>query len=130
MTRNLAGIQSPDRFVSDDNFSPLCLVKLFLDLRKLVLNNLLGLISVSLGLVLTDAVDEAQVGGPRLINFLVDDVLSFVEVSSSLGVADHNPFDFVVGELLGGYLSGEWAALVDANVLRSNHNVVLNSSLG
>ena len=90
----------------------------------------MGLLSVSLGLVLADAVDEAQVGGPCLINFLVDDVLSFVEVPSSLGVADHDPLDFVVGELLGGYLSGEGAALVDANVLRSNHNVVLNSSLG
>jgi hypothetical protein len=64
-----------------------------------------------------------------LLNFLVDNFLCFVEMSSPFTVANHNPFDLIIGELFGTYFTGEWTTLINANILGSNHNVVLNSSL-
>lgn len=93
-----------------------------------MVDHIVRFLTFSLVQVLAHAVDQTKVGRSSLLNFLVDDFLSFLEMSSPFTVANHNPLDLIIGELFGANLTGVWASLVNANILRSDHNVVLDSS--
>ena len=129
-TRQFARVQRPDRLVDDDALLPLREVHSLLDRLKLRKDNIVCLLGLALLQVLADAVDEAEVLLTRLLYFLVDYLLVFVEMAATLVVPYHDPLDLIISQLLRCNLTGERSATVGGDILGTDHHVVSDARLG
>ena len=111
----LTGADSPDGLVSDDNRAPVG--DGGLDSIKLLLEDVICLIGLSLLESLTNAKDDLKVGGLGAGDLLGDSLVSLTEQLSTLGVTNKGPLKTKVDNLVGTDLASEGAISISGGVL-------------
>ena len=123
---HLAGTNSPDGLVGNDNLGPVGLVKLVSDSLELTGVNLAGLAGLALLKLLTDAKHHSQALVDGRLRLDSDVLVSLVEEGAPLRVASQSPANAKVLHLAGGDIAGVSAVPVLRNILGGNVDVVLD----
>ena len=93
----------------------------------MTVDNFFGLFSITLFLVFTDTVDQIKVALPSLFNFVVYDLLAFIEKNSAFAVSNQNTFDSIICEVVccnfpceGSLSTGTYVLCSDKNSISKN----------
>lgn len=122
---NLAGTNSPDGLVGDDNLAPV--VNVALEALKLLGNDIDSLASLALLEGLAAAPDDADAVLGSVGGLEGDGLVGLLEDGAALGVAEDGPVDVEVLELLDGDLAGVGAVGLVEDVLGGDLDVVLDA---
>ena len=66
----------------------------------MIVDHFVKLLCVSLLVSFADTVDQVEITLPCLFYFIIDNLLIFIEQSSSFTVTDENTFDPVIGKVV------------------------------
>ena len=108
---SLASSDSPDGFVGNNYMLPVVLFNSFYSFlyfrshftaegSQLSLEDIVGLVSFSLGKGFTDTVDDFQVISNSVLGLLGNDLIGLRIILSSFGVSEDSPVNSNVGEVL------------------------------
>lgn len=95
----------------------------------MTVKNFISLFSVTLFLVFTNTVDQIKVALPSLFDFVVYDLLAFIEKNSALAVSNQHTFNSVIGEVVCCNFACEGSFSTGTDILCSNKNSIPENGL-
>lgn len=127
---DLAGTNSPDWLVGNDNVSPLLSADGLSDGTELCGDDGDGLALLALLEGLAAAKDDADTLVEGVLGLGGDELVRLLEDDTALGVADQGPADVGVLKLGGGDLAGEGALVLVVDVLGSDLDLLAELRAG
>lgn len=124
--RDLACADGPDGLVRNDDLGPVALADDRGDGLELALDNVVGHVLLALLERLADTGNDLETARKRGLDLLGDDLVRVAEERAALRVAEDDPGDAGVLELLGRDLASERARVLGERVLRSNLDGLLD----
>lgn len=127
---DLSSANSPDRLVGNDDLVPLLCAQLLGGSVKLTGDDLDGLVGLTLLEGLSDTEDDRDTALNGGLGLAGNEIIRLLQDHSALAVADNNPVDLGIAELLNTDLTGESTVGLVVNVLGSDTNLGVGQLAG
>lgn len=124
---SLTSSNCPNRLIGNDDAAPV--LYRALECFKLSLQDIIGLLSLSLSKGLTDANNRVETNFLSLRDLGSDQFIGLTVVSSSLRVTDNDPVDIEIFQLVSADFTGESTLSASAHVLTGNLDLSVEQSL-